>query len=309
MSKKDYDKTLFRLMGILTQLSNGQLPTVKELAAEFNVSARTIQKDLNQRLGYFYPIEKDSSHRYRFAYGFNLKQTVLSEEEMIFLQLALSQFEDVEDISKVRDTIYKKIIQKKFSSPYFIKQDDLEDIDIDSPLISQLEQIIKEKQKVKVVLSNTTKELDIYKIAAFDGFWYFLAKDMQEQKIKVYKLSHIRKIIPLEKYHNTSDEYIEKVLQKVHSAFFEDGNSFRVVVRVYPEIAIYFKNKEFLQSQVIEAQERDGSLRVSFEVSHDEDIDNIIKSWLPHIEVLEPHRYRVKLLDELKAYIAKVETN
>jgi predicted DNA-binding transcriptional regulator YafY len=309
MSKKEYDKTLFRLIGILTKLANGEHPTVKELSCDYNVSTRTIQKDLNERLGYIYPIERDSQNRYRFAYGFNLKQTTLSEDEMVFLQLALSQFEDVEDINKIRDTIYKKIIQKKFYSPYFIKQDDLEDLDIDSPFISQLESIIKNKERVRVTFSNTTKDLDIYKIAAFDGFWYIFAKDVATQKIQTYQLSHIQKITPTGKYHTTSEDYIKSVLERVHSAFFEDGNSFEVVVRVFPEIAIYFKNKEFLQSQVVEEEKEDGSLIVRFEVSHDEDIDNIIKSWLPHIEVLKPQRYREKLLDELKEYIKRVQTN
>jgi predicted DNA-binding transcriptional regulator YafY len=47
-------------------------------------------------------------------------------------------------------------------------------------------------------------------------------------------------------------------------------------------------SKEFIQSQKIEQEFADGSLHISFEVSHDEDVDNIIKAWLPHVEILEP---------------------
>ena len=84
-------------------------------------------------------------------------------------------------------------------------------------------------------------------------------------------------------------------LYNTHSAWFDDGQSFKVVVKVDKQIAIYFKQKKFLQSQHIEEELEDGSLIVSFEVSHDEDCDNIIKSWLPHIEVLEPIRFRNKI--------------
>jgi len=35
--KKDYDKTLTRLVGILTKLSNNESPTSKELADEYNL--------------------------------------------------------------------------------------------------------------------------------------------------------------------------------------------------------------------------------------------------------------------------------
>jgi len=302
--KKDYDKTLTRLIGILTKLSDGERPTSKELAQEYNVSVRTIQKDLKERLHNFV-IEKDNEHRYYFADGFTLKRTTLTKDETIFLNLALSQFEDVDDIDKVTDKIYKKIISQKFTSPYFIKQDDIEDIDIDSPLISQLERYIEDKEIVKIDFEDEQKELELYKIAAFDGLWYLLAHDIEESKVKVFRLSEIKKISPTYTYHKTKNEYIENMLSKIHSAFFEDGNSFTVEVKVYKEIAMYFKNKEFLESQLIEEEYADGSLRISFAVTHDEDIDNIIKSWLPHIEVLKPQRYREKLLKELKSYIKK----
>ena len=308
MSKKDYDKTLTRLVGILTKLSNGEMPTSKELAEEFGVGVRTIQKDINERLSYF-PIVKTSDHRYTFAYGYSLKQTDLTDEEMIFLHLALSQFEDVDDIDKIKDKIFKKIIHKKLYNPYYIKQEDLEDIDVDSPFISQLESLIENKEIAKIDFTHETKELELYKIAAFEGLWYLFAKDLQDGKIKTFRLTDIKKVQPLRKYHNTSDDFIERVLENVHSAFFEDGNTFEVVVKVYPEIAHYFLHRDFLESQQIEEKLDDGTLIVSFTVSHDEDIDNIIKSWLPHIEILEPKRFREKLHKELKEYLKKVEAN
>ena len=306
--KKDYDKTLTRLVGILTKLSNSEMPTSKELAQEYNVSVRTIQKDIKDRL-YYYPIVKDSEHRYRFEYGYSLKRTTLTNDEMIFLNLALTQFEDVDDIDKLKDSIYKKIINKNFYSPYFIKQDDLEDLDIHSLFISQLEQIIEDKEIVIITFTNKKRELELYKIAAFDGFWYLLAKDIEEQKVKVFRLSDIQHIEKISRYHQTTNKYVEEVLGRVHSAFFEDGNSFDVEVKVSQEIAIYFKNREFLESQEIVQENPDGSLIVRFSVTHDEDIDNIIKSWLPHIEVLKPTRYRKKLLNELKNYIKNIEAN
>ena len=306
--KKDYDRTLSRLIGILTKLSNNEMPTAKELAKEYNVSVRTIQKDIKEKL-YYYPIVKNKQHQLMFEYGYSLKRTNLSDEEMVFLELALSQFEDVDDIDKIKDSIYKKIINKKFYSPYFIKQDDIEDIDIDSPLISQLERLIEDKEIVTVTFTNTQVTLELYKIAAFDGFWYLLAKDTDANKVKVYKLSQIKHIEPTATYHTTTQEYVSKILGKVHSAFFEDGNSFEVEVKVYKEVAIYFKSKEFLESQKILQEYEDGSLHVSFTVTHDEDIDNIIKSWLPHIEVIKPLRYKKKLLEELKDYINKIEAN
>jgi len=306
--KKDYDKILTRLLGILTKLSNGEMPTAKELSEEYGVGVRSIQKDIYERLSH-YPIVKNSEHRYSFEYGYSLKRTSLTNDEMVFLNLALSQFEDVDDIDEIKDSIFKKIINKNIYSPYYIKQDDLEDLDIHSTFITQLESLIESKELTTILFTHRTRLLELYKIAAFDGFWYLLAKDREDDKVKIFRLSDIRKISPTGEYHHTSHSYIEEVLENVHSAFFKDGNSFNVTIKVYPEVAIYFKNRDFLESQEILSEESDGSLVVKFEVSHDEDIDNIIKSWLPHIEVLEPKRYREKILQELKNYIAQLEAN
>ena len=96
------------------------------------------------------------------------------------------------------------------------------------------------------------------------------------------------------------------MLDKAHSPYYQDGNSFNIKVKVYSEIAHFFEQKEFLQSQEIEEKLEDGSLIINFEISHDEDIDNIIKSWLPHIEIIEPIRFKEKLKNELKEYLLKI---
>ncbi len=67
---KSYDKTLPRLILILTKLSNDERPTIKELANEFGVGVRTIQRDIYERLAYF-PIEKDSEDKYNTPRNLN----------------------------------------------------------------------------------------------------------------------------------------------------------------------------------------------------------------------------------------------
>ena len=51
--KHDYDKILTRLTIILAKLNDGESLSVKELAQEFNVSTKTIQRDFNERLSAF----------------------------------------------------------------------------------------------------------------------------------------------------------------------------------------------------------------------------------------------------------------
>lgn len=52
--KHNYDKVLTRLTNILAKLNEGKALSVKELAEEFNVSTRTLQRDFNERLSRFH---------------------------------------------------------------------------------------------------------------------------------------------------------------------------------------------------------------------------------------------------------------
>ncbi len=300
--KKNYDKILTRLIGILSKLSNDERYDTKEFAREYNVTVRTIQKDINERLLNF-PIEKDSNGKFKFIDGFTLNKSMLNTDEMMLVSLALAQFYNVSDFDKLTDSALKKLLNPSTFNPFFIKQDDLEDIEINSNWINTLEEAIRYQNNIMI----DTIEVEPYKITNFDGLWYLFAKDLRDEKIKTFMLKKIKKIELLNKKYILSAKQIDSILQNVNSAWFEDGQSFSVKIKVASDIAIFFKEKQFLQSQVITDELKDGSLVVSFEVTHDEDIDNMIKSWLPHIEVLEPKKFRKKIIDELKEYINKLQ--
>ena len=70
-SKHNYDKALFRLISILQMLQRDELPSLQDLATEFNVTTRTIQKDIYQRLSSF-DIVKNKDGRFMFDDSFSL---------------------------------------------------------------------------------------------------------------------------------------------------------------------------------------------------------------------------------------------
>ena len=68
------------------------------------------------------------------------------------------------------------------------------------------------------------------------------------------------------------------MLDNVHTARFEDANRFKMTILVKSTIVYYFKLKKHLPSQEIVKESRDAELIISFEVSNDEDVDNLIKA-------------------------------
>ena len=79
--KHDYDTILTRLTHILSKLNDGEALSVKELAEEFNVNARTIQRDFNERLVSF-PIYK-KGRRWKMQEGFRVEKTKSLEDEVV----------------------------------------------------------------------------------------------------------------------------------------------------------------------------------------------------------------------------------
>jgi len=296
------DKVLTRLILILQKLSTNEFPTRKDLMEEFNVGAKTIQRDLNERLCYF-PIEENSLKQLQFIEGFSLSKTSLKEEEMLFVYLSLSQIKDInKNFEKTTYDIFSKLLTPRYSSPYHIKANAFENIDMDSKLLNDIERAIEYNNRLFLELPNREFSMEPYKVVSFDGIWYLFGKDIDDEKIKTVFIHEIKTMqILKEKY--KIKKPIEDILENVHTAWFEDGNKMDVVIKVNQKAAFNFKLKNILPSQKILNEYDDGSLKVQFSVTTEEDIDNTIKAWIPDVEILSPTYYRDSFAKELEKYL------
>lgn len=298
--------TIERCLGIVRTLQTNQKASSQMLAEKFDVGVRTIQKDINERLRPF-PIETDNRGWYWMSETRLDRASLLDDEEEIVLMLALELLEESDNISHYSRSIMQKMLNSRSVNPFFIKQRELEPIDIDSLLVNALEEAIEARRIVQIVTEGKRRRIAPYKIVNFDGLWYLYARDLRDDRIRTWLLRDLRDVRAENETHDLSHEQIEKALEHTHTAWFEDGGNFEVVVKVHPEIAEFFRLRKHLSSQEIEEEHDDGTLLVSFDVSSDEDVDNLIKSWLPHIEVVSPERFRDRITEELKAYLARLE--
>ena len=120
--KKSHDTLALRLSMILTKLNSAESFTVKELAEEFNVSTRTIQRDIKERLSYI-PIEKNGDYYSMESYA-----------------LGKLGFEDIKNFATLSGikTLYPSlsnefitdVLNTKLNSAYLIKNQGFEDISL-----------------------------------------------------------------------------------------------------------------------------------------------------------------------------------
>ena len=290
-----------RVLLMLQKLSREGSANIFDLADEYDVDDRTIRRDV-KRLHYF-PIEI-KKNIVTFVDGYSIEHSKLQDIEFLIAELALSSIEGIDtSLDKHLHSIRAKLSHPLFFNPYKIKADAYEEINMDSELLNKIEDAIKKRNVSKVYSNQLVSTVHPYKVISFDGFWYLLAKDTEDDKIKTYLIANIEEFRASSEVYASQYVNIDEILENVHTAWFEDGNSFEVKVKIKSEIAHYFTLKNHLSSQVILKENADGSIIVSFNVSSDEDVDYLIKSWLPHIEVIKPERLRKKMISELENYV------
>ena len=306
MSDSQHDKLFSRAILMLEELIREKSIAVSELATRYSVDKRTIYRDVG-RLGFF-PIELRDGVVH-LSENYDITSPSLHKSELLIAELALSSLHGIDtQTDKKIHAIRAKLTNPLFFNPYNIKPEGYEEINKNSEILNKIEDAITKRNLSKVKSNDIVSEVEPYKVVAFDGIWYLLAKDTEDEKIKTYLISHIQEFRASAKVFSNSYVDIDALLENVHTAWFEDGNSFSVKVKIKKEIAHFFKLKKYLTSQEILKENSDGSLIVTFSVSSDEDVDNLIKAWLPHIEVISPTRFRKRLIGELEAYVKELKT-
>jgi len=304
--KHDYDKALTRLVSILTKLYNGEELSVKELADEFNVSTRTIQRDFNERLISF-PIYQEKK-LWKMQKGFKLEKSSSIEEQVILdIMEKLVDNVGMSFSSKAKHLLNK--IKNHDYNPIYAKLD-MEDIGDKLDIIKHLEISIKSKKEISCnyetsSLINLQLDLKPLKIVNFEGYWYLLAIEKKDNlTIKKYYLKNITNL----KTTNTTfeiDDRIDRILNKVSSIWFDNTKEpFEVKIEVSSEITKYIQRKPISPSQKFESINEDGSSVVIIKISHEMEIIPIIKYWLPHMKIIEPKWIDEVILNDLKSYLA-----
>ena len=292
-----YAKLNERISTILSRLYDGEVLSMKELAEEFDINLRTVQRDVNERLINF-PIKKDGD---KFMLNW-VENNELDEDDIAVLEI-------LQEISKKQGVEFQKKVNKFFKklqstqNPFYTKVD-MEDISNKLTEITKLEKAIKNQNLLKMIYEvKTPYEIIIkpLKILNFEGFWYLLALD--ENKIKKYLLRKIKDIDILNKTFEIEPQ-IEKVLNNAINIWFDvESEPFEVELFISSKKAQYFKIKPISNSQIIKNVYPDGGMDISVWITHYKEINSIIKYWLPHIKIISPKWLDEEIKKDIKKYL------
>ena len=298
--KHDYDKALTRLTSILSKLYQGEKLKPIDLADEFGVSLRTIQRDFKERLLSF-PIYH-ANGLWQMSSNFKLEKN-LSIKDHIILEILENFSQNLGDSfhSQASDILNK--LKNRQYSPIFTKLN-MEDISDQFESMIIYEEAILSKHPIEIKYTTLSKEdivtINPIKIVNFEGLWYLVATDVNN-KLKSYYIKNITLLKTL----NTSFEIpkeVENILNNAISIWFGDDKPFEVIMEIDHHVAKYFKQKPISATQKV-LKETDEKLSISVMATNDFEIIPIVKSWIPFIKVISPSRIHHKVQEEAKRFL------
>lgn len=298
MSNGTHDTIAYRLAQILVKLNQGEKLAPTQLADEFGVNLRTIQRDLRVRFAYL-PLLKMNG-RYHLEPAFLGKLNRKDIEKFAALAGIRGLF------PSLSDKFLSDLLDSRSQQAWLVKGHNYEDLSGKDGLFRELEQAIIATRQISFALrqADSSKEysgVQPYKLLNNKGIWYLAGVD--GDRLKTFSFSKIQRL-------QVSDVTFSPD-PKIHGQLTDDdgvwlsNERLEVSLKVDRVVAGYFKRRKLIANQVIQKELPDGSLLVSASVSHINQVLPIIRYWIPHVRVVSPSNLQDELEKTLRQYLSR----
>jgi predicted DNA-binding transcriptional regulator YafY len=301
MSTANHDTLVYRLAQMLVKLNQGEKLDPQELADEFGVNLRTVQRDLNERFAYL-PLLKTNG-RYHLDPTFLGKLNTRDVERFAGLAGVRGLF------PSLSDDFLRDIFDTRIQSALLVKGHHYENLAGKESQFRLLEQAIVARHHVSFDYQKDEGRKHYNNIAPFKlvnhkGIWYLAGRDAD--RLKTFSFSKIDHLRQLDRRFDP-DPDIDKTLAEEDGIWLGEDKK-EMVLKIAAEIAGYFKRRKLIANQVIEKELEDGGLIVSTKVGHPNQVLPIVRYWIPHIRVISPEGLQGELERDLAAYLDAAST-
>ncbi|MFA6434937.1 MAG: WYL domain-containing protein [Elusimicrobiales bacterium] len=316
MPPKDFagDKKYYRVLKILNLLNEKGKVKVPDLADEFAVSERSIQRDI-ERVNMTFGLEQTDKAEYSFAPGVSLKEMRLSGEQLSALIFMHEMFKGMGGaFSKSFEALFHRMTKSSpWESPYaIIMPRPGKNLDI-RKFIPDIETAILEHRALSVEYirkgETVRRTLAPLKILVDNGFYYILCMAVKKGEYVKYRLDNIKSLeLAPQTFVPPAD--IDKAIHdatSVWGAMPARDRKILMRLKIAPSAADFFRKKEFFPLQTIKKEERDGSLILESRLAQLMEAIPTILNWIPDIEVLEPETLKAEIRARVERYLRKID--
>lgn len=307
-----------RLIDIWLYINNHKKFTTTELAKKFNVSTRTIQRDIDELslLGVPFYSEVGRNGGYTLLHQEVLPPISFSEDEIISIILtykSMTQYKDfpyqfaIESViakllSNSSDSLLKKL--KQAEKCFFLKVPERNE---KNPFLKEIFNACINNKCIEIIydsLKNSDKKiLSPIGIYSDNGYWYFCAIDNQVMEMRTYRVDRIKSLVSNDNIHSVKEQItIEEALANQTQS--DEANKLLVKMKINKK-AIRILNTPTLDFSKIKWEQDNtfwGVYEDLFSLNEIDYLSSLLTVYGDNVKIIEP----INLIEKMKEHLAKV---
>lgn len=305
-----------RMYFIDKHLRTRQYPNCKTLAQEYQVSEKTIQRDITyMREQLDAPIAYDNvRHGYYYTdVTFYLPMIAFTDQDtlsFIINQRILSQYQDTpiyNDIKHVIDKIMQFIPETNElgERANFLSFQTAPTAPVEYHKFELLQQAAHDERQVKLRYyapssdQETERIVNPYGIHQYYGAWYLIGYCLLRKDYRFFALNRILSVEVTEtEFYKPDDFNIEKIISDSFH-FIRDGQTQHVALKFSAYQARWIRERQWHRTQKI-TEFPDGSLRLDMDVQGLDDVKRWVLQYGDQVEVIAPVDLRETVINELR---------
>lgn len=299
-----------RLTEIIIILLNKRIVTAKELADKFEVSTRTIYRDIEELSLSGIPVymSKGKGGGISLLEEYSVNKTILSDKDKQSLIVALKTLE-VTKYPEINSVINKM--------SFMLNKEELSDwIDIDfSKWGSDFNENDKFTQIKIAILNNkliefnyvnsfgskSRRTIEPMKLIYKGQTWYLYGYCRLKEDVRIFRITRIKDLVVME------EDFVRRKLKEIDMNSSKDtiDNIVTLKLKLNKEV-LYRMFDDFDQELIVD--NKDGTYEVNIELPENEWLYGYILSFGHYVEVIEPKYIRDIILNKMKETINMYES-
>jgi predicted DNA-binding transcriptional regulator YafY len=297
---------LERMLRIHQTIQAGAYPTASLLAAELEVSSKSVHRDLEfmrdrlqlplefdrRRMGYYYTEQVNAFPTVQITEG-ELFALIVAEKALqqyrgtSFEKPLLSAIRKME--ASLPDTISIDLVDLERTISFRTRAEPV----LDLKVFEVLAKATTARQQLEVTYRKAGQErteqrrIDPYHLANVNGEWFLFAYDHLRKDIRTFVPARIKAVTPTGRTFVRSRTF--SVEQRLRGSFgvHSGQGEFGVVIRFNPEVADYIREKKWHDSQALR-ELKGGGVELRMTLSGLAEVERWVLSWGGNARVVHP---------------------